>query len=102
MLGAGAWRGQLVKQSAHSSFSCWAVSSDWVSTMAATSLFGAFLLMAFMFRSSRKTSCLCGMATLRRHNTFPLQYPVCDVPTAVGWISNTLNNVECSDDLQGF
>ena len=52
-----------------SSFSCRAVSSGWVWTMAATSLFKAFLLMALMFRSSRKTSCLCGLATLRRHTT---------------------------------
>ena len=52
-----------------SSFSCWAVSSSWVWTVAATSLFKVFLLMALMFRSSRKTSCLCGLATLRRHTT---------------------------------
>ena len=43
--------------------------------------------------------CMGHQAGSNKLLTFPVQHPVYDVPTAVGWISNTLNNVECSDDL---
>ena len=43
--------------------------------------------------------CMGHQAGTSKLLTFSVQHPVYDVPTAVDWISNTLNNVECSDDL---
>ena len=43
--------------------------------------------------------CMGHQAGTNKLLTFPVQHPVYDLPTAVGWISNTLNNAECSDDL---